>query len=72
MKSFEVENVSHVLDSCALEYVNKDWNTEEGNLGMCFALLKRDHIQGKLQKRVILKLKKSNVAKRTSHFFTAP
>jgi len=65
--SFEVDDMSLVFDSYALENVNKAWNTGEGNPGMCFAQLERDHIQGKLQKRVILKAEESNVANRTSH-----
>lgn len=56
-----------VFDSYALENVNKGQNTGEGNPGMYFALLERDHIQGKLQERVILKAEKSNVANRSSH-----
>lgn len=51
-----------VFDSYALENVNKGRNTGEGNPGMYFALLERDHIQAKLQERVILKAEKSNVA----------
>lgn len=39
MESFELEDMSLIFDSYALEDVNKGWNTGERNPGMCFAVL---------------------------------